>query len=41
VGGLNFAFCDGSVHWMSYTIDPKVYQYLACRNDQQVYNDPF
>ena len=30
-----FVFCDGSTHWISYTIDPATYNNLACRNDAQ------
>jgi len=33
VGGLNMVFCDGSVHQMSYDIDPLVHSYLASRLD--------
>jgi prepilin-type N-terminal cleavage/methylation domain-containing protein/prepilin-type processing-associated H-X9-DG protein len=35
-GGANFAFVDGSVHFVSEKIDHKTYQYLGCRNDGQV-----
>ena len=28
-----FAFCDGSVHWIKYSIDVPTYQCLGCRND--------
>jgi prepilin-type N-terminal cleavage/methylation domain-containing protein/prepilin-type processing-associated H-X9-DG protein len=34
-GGANFAFADGSVHYVSETIDSRTYQYLGCRNDGQ------
>jgi prepilin-type N-terminal cleavage/methylation domain-containing protein/prepilin-type processing-associated H-X9-DG protein len=34
-GGANFAFVDGSVHFISETIDHQTYQYLGCRNDNQ------
>jgi prepilin-type N-terminal cleavage/methylation domain-containing protein/prepilin-type processing-associated H-X9-DG protein len=34
-GGCNFALCDGSVHAISYTIDPKTFQYLGNRKDSQ------
>jgi prepilin-type N-terminal cleavage/methylation domain-containing protein/prepilin-type processing-associated H-X9-DG protein len=32
-GGANFAFADGSVHFLSESIDHKTYQLLGCRND--------
>jgi prepilin-type N-terminal cleavage/methylation domain-containing protein/prepilin-type processing-associated H-X9-DG protein len=35
-GGANMAFCDGSVHFISQTINHQTYQYLGCRNDGQV-----
>jgi prepilin-type processing-associated H-X9-DG protein len=35
-GGANFCFVDGSVHFLSETIDHQVYQYLGCRDDGQV-----
>src|SRR5262249_15752058 len=28
-----FAFCDGSVHWIRYSIDLQTHQYLGQRND--------
>lgn len=34
-GGANFAFADGSVHFLSDSIDHQTYQYLGCRNDGQ------
>jgi prepilin-type N-terminal cleavage/methylation domain-containing protein/prepilin-type processing-associated H-X9-DG protein len=34
-GGANFAFADGSVRFISETIDHQTYQYLGCRNDGQ------
>jgi prepilin-type processing-associated H-X9-DG protein len=35
-GGATFAFADGSVRFLSQTIDHRTYQYLGCRNDGQV-----
>jgi prepilin-type N-terminal cleavage/methylation domain-containing protein/prepilin-type processing-associated H-X9-DG protein len=34
-GGLNMAFCDGSVQTISYSIDLTVYAYLGNRHDNQ------
>jgi prepilin-type N-terminal cleavage/methylation domain-containing protein/prepilin-type processing-associated H-X9-DG protein len=34
-GGANFAFVDGSVRFLSESIDHKTYQYLGCRHDGQ------
>ena len=34
--GINAVFADGSVHWISYTIDPTVFSYLGNINDGQV-----
>ncbi len=34
-GGANFVFADGSVHFVSQTIDHKTYQLLGCRHDGQ------
>jgi prepilin-type N-terminal cleavage/methylation domain-containing protein/prepilin-type processing-associated H-X9-DG protein len=33
VGGTNFLFGDGSVHYISQGIDHRTYQLLGCRND--------
>jgi prepilin-type N-terminal cleavage/methylation domain-containing protein/prepilin-type processing-associated H-X9-DG protein len=35
-GGANFAFCDGSVHFLSQSIDMRTYNLLGCRNDGAV-----
>jgi len=35
-GGANFTFADGSVHFLSESIDHKTFQLLGCRNDGQV-----
>jgi len=34
-GGANFAFSDGSVHFIAENVDMKTYQLLGCRNDGQ------
>jgi prepilin-type N-terminal cleavage/methylation domain-containing protein/prepilin-type processing-associated H-X9-DG protein len=34
-GGVNFAFVDGSVHFIAQGIDHRTYQLLGCRNDGQ------
>jgi prepilin-type processing-associated H-X9-DG protein len=39
-GGANFAFADGSVHFLSQTIDVRTYQLMGCRNDGQVFTMP-
>lgn len=39
-GGVNFAFADGSVHFLSQTIDHQTLQYLGCRNDGQAASPP-
>jgi len=31
--GAQMAFCDGSIHTISYDIDPKIHSYLGRRND--------
>ncbi|NLF06528.1 MAG: DUF1559 domain-containing protein [Pirellulaceae bacterium] len=31
--GLHMAFCDGSVHWINYSIKPSVHKLLGSRND--------
>src|SRR5207247_910967 len=38
-GGANFAFVDGSVHFIRQTIDHKTYQHLGCKNDGQALGD--
>jgi prepilin-type N-terminal cleavage/methylation domain-containing protein len=38
VGGFNTVFVDGSVHSLSYTIDPTVFSYLGNKSDGQVIN---
>jgi prepilin-type N-terminal cleavage/methylation domain-containing protein/prepilin-type processing-associated H-X9-DG protein len=40
-GGANFAFADGSVHFISQTVDHRTYQYLGCRHDGQPVQLPF
>jgi prepilin-type N-terminal cleavage/methylation domain-containing protein/prepilin-type processing-associated H-X9-DG protein len=35
-GGFNAVFADGSVHFIPYAIDPKVFSYLGNRSDGQV-----
>ena len=34
-GGVSFALTDGSVRFVSETIDHRTYQYLGCRHDGQ------
>lgn len=36
--GFNMSFCDGSVQFMSYSIDPGIHWYLGHRMDGQVIN---
>jgi prepilin-type N-terminal cleavage/methylation domain-containing protein/prepilin-type processing-associated H-X9-DG protein len=35
-GGANFAFADGSVHFLGEALDHRTYQLLGCRHDNQV-----
>jgi prepilin-type processing-associated H-X9-DG protein len=37
--GANFCFADGTVHFISQTIDPETYAHLGCRRDGQVVGD--
>jgi prepilin-type processing-associated H-X9-DG protein len=37
--GVNFAFADGSVHFIQQNINPQTYQWLGCRNDGRVLGD--
>lgn len=37
-GGLMMAFCDGSVHTVSFSIDYRVHSYLANRKDGQTFD---
>ncbi len=39
-GGANFAFADGSVHFLTQGIDTRTYNLLGCRNDGQPFNMP-
>jgi prepilin-type N-terminal cleavage/methylation domain-containing protein len=39
-GGTSFVFGDGSVHFLSESIDIKLYQLLGCRNDGQAVSLP-
>jgi prepilin-type processing-associated H-X9-DG protein len=34
-GGANFTFVDGSVHFLSESIDHKTFQLLGCKSDGQ------
>ena len=38
-GGCNFAFCDGSVRSIGYTVAPEAHWYLGVRNDGQTVDD--
>jgi prepilin-type N-terminal cleavage/methylation domain-containing protein/prepilin-type processing-associated H-X9-DG protein len=40
VHGANFAFVDGSIHFLSESIDHRTYQLLGCRNDGQAVTWP-
>jgi prepilin-type N-terminal cleavage/methylation domain-containing protein/prepilin-type processing-associated H-X9-DG protein len=39
-GGANFVFGDGSVHFITQSIDTRTFQLLGCRNDGQVFTLP-
>ena len=39
-GGVNAALCDGSVHFVTNSVDPVVWSYAGARNDGQVINLP-
>jgi prepilin-type processing-associated H-X9-DG protein len=39
-GGANFAFVDGSVHFLHKNIDHKIYNQLGCRDDGQPASPP-
>jgi prepilin-type N-terminal cleavage/methylation domain-containing protein/prepilin-type processing-associated H-X9-DG protein len=36
IQGANFAFCDGSVHFIPQSIDHRTFQLLGCKNDGQL-----
>jgi prepilin-type N-terminal cleavage/methylation domain-containing protein len=38
--GITAVFCDGSVHFISYSINPTTWQYLCSRNDGQSFTLP-
>jgi prepilin-type N-terminal cleavage/methylation domain-containing protein/prepilin-type processing-associated H-X9-DG protein len=38
-GGANFAFADGSIHFLNQSIDNRTYQLLGCRNDAKALGD--
>jgi hypothetical protein len=35
---MNSVLCDGSVHFLSYTIDTTTWKNLCCRDDGQMVN---
>ncbi|RIK75305.1 MAG: hypothetical protein DCC67_15470 [Planctomycetota bacterium] len=39
VGGVNFVFCDGSLHFLSESIDYTTYQRLGARNDGEAISE--
>jgi prepilin-type N-terminal cleavage/methylation domain-containing protein/prepilin-type processing-associated H-X9-DG protein len=39
LGGCNFAFCDGSVRQINFSIDPTTFQLLGTRDDGQAISD--
>ncbi len=40
-GGSHFVLVDGSVHFLSETIDPRTFGYLGARNDGEIVQDLF
>jgi prepilin-type N-terminal cleavage/methylation domain-containing protein/prepilin-type processing-associated H-X9-DG protein len=38
-GGWNAVFCDGSVHFITYSLDPFIHRYLGNRGDGQAIDD--
>lgn len=40
-GGVNFVFCDGSLHFLSDSIDYTTYQRLGARNDGESFSETF
>jgi prepilin-type N-terminal cleavage/methylation domain-containing protein/prepilin-type processing-associated H-X9-DG protein len=40
-GGTNFAFVDGSVHFINQAIDQRTYCLMGCRKDGMVFTPPF
>jgi prepilin-type N-terminal cleavage/methylation domain-containing protein/prepilin-type processing-associated H-X9-DG protein len=40
VNGVNFAYVDGSVHFINQNIDHATYQFLGCRHDGQSFSAP-
>jgi hypothetical protein len=35
-GGFNAAFCDGSIHFISWDLDPEMFRRMALRNDGEI-----